>query len=70
MLIDVHNCKKLTGQKWLDKIGFKHEYDYYDCEQGVWWCVCDADEQSRIIAQCKTEEEAKRKLEKLTNGQQ
>ena len=35
-----------------------------------WWCVCEVDEQSRIIAQCKTEEEAKRKLEKLTNGQQ
>lgn len=34
MLIDVYNCKKLTGQKWLDKIGFKQEYDYYDCEQG------------------------------------
>ena len=32
-----------------------------------WWCVCEVDEQSRIIAQCKTEEEAKRKLEDLTN---
>ena len=32
-----------------------------------WWCVCEVDEQSRIIAQCKTEEEAKRKLEELTN---
>lgn len=31
--------------------------------------VCEVDEQSRIIAQCKTEEEAKRKLEELTNGQ-
>lgn len=30
-----------------------------------WWCVCEVDEQSRIIAQCKTEEEAKRKLEEL-----
>ena len=70
MLIDVHNCKKLTGQKWLDKIDLKQEYCYYDCERGVWWCVCEADEQSRIIAQCKTEEEAKRKLEGLTNGQQ
>lgn len=28
-----------------------------------WWCICEVDEQSRIIAQCKTEEEAKRKLE-------
>ena len=34
-----------------------------------WWCVCEVDEQSRIIAQCKTEEEAKRKLEELTNEQ-
>ena len=30
-----------------------------------WWCVCEVDEQSRIIAQCKTEEDAKRKLEEL-----
>ena len=30
-----------------------------------WWCVCEVDEQSRIITQCKTEEEAKRKLEEL-----
>ena len=30
-----------------------------------WWCVCGADEQGIIIAQCKTEEEAKRKLEEL-----
>ena len=30
-----------------------------------WWCVCEVDEQSRIIAQCKTEEEAERKLEEL-----
>lgn len=33
--------------------------------QYEWWCVCEVDEQSRIIAQCKTEEEAKRKLEAL-----
>ena len=33
--------------------------------QYEWWCVCEVDEQSRIIAQCKTEEEAKRKLEEL-----
>ena len=32
-----------------------------------WWCVCEVDEQSRIIAQCRTKEEAKRKLEELTN---
>ena len=32
-----------------------------------WWCVCEVDEQSRIIEQCKTEEEAKRKLEELEN---
>lgn len=68
MLIDVHNCKKLTGQKWLDKIDLKQEYCYYDCEQGVWWCICETDKQSRIIAQCKTEEEAKRKLEELKNS--
>ena len=35
-----------------------------------WWCVFEVDEQSRIRAQCKTEEEAKRKLDELTNGQQ
>lgn len=34
------------------------------------WCVCEVDERSWIIAQCKTEEAAKRKLEELTNGQQ
>nr|DAI85885.1 MAG TPA: hypothetical protein [Caudoviricetes sp.] len=33
-----------------------------------WWCVCEVDEQSRIIAQCKTEEEAKQKLKKLTES--
>ena len=33
-----------------------------------WWCVCEVEEQGVIIAQCKTEEEAKRKLEELTNG--
>ena len=32
-----------------------------------WWCVCEVEEQGVIIAQCKTEEEAKRKLEELTN---
>lgn len=68
MLIDVHNCKKLTGQKWLDKIDLKQEYCYYDCEQGVWWTVCETDEQSEIISQCKTKEEAKRKLEELRKG--
>ena len=30
-----------------------------------WWCVCEVEEQGVIIAQCKTEEEAKRKLEEL-----
>lgn len=68
MLIDVNNCKKLTGQKWLDKIDLKQEYCYYDCEQGVWWCVCETDKQSEIISQCKTKEEAKRKLEELRKG--
>lgn len=33
-----------------------------------WWCVCEVDEQSRIIAQCKTEEEAKQKLKELTES--
>ena len=32
-----------------------------------WGHVCEVDEQSRIIEQCKTEEEAKRKLEELEN---
>ena len=58
MLIDVHNCKKLTGQKWLDKIDLKQEYCYYDCEQGVWWCVCEADEQSSMT-QYKAEKKQK-----------
>lgn len=35
-----------------------------------WWCVCELDDSNLILAQCKTEEEAKRKLEELTNGQQ
>ena len=39
-----------------------------DLEFG-WWCVCEVDEQSRIIAQCKTEEEAKRKMEELINNE-
>lgn len=68
MLIDVHNCKKLTGQKWLDKIDLKQEYCYYDCEQGVWWCVYESDKQGAIISQCKTKEEARRKLEELRKG--
>ncbi len=59
MLIDVHNCKKLTGQKWLDKIDLKQEYCYYDCEQGVWWCVCEADEQSTMTGQYKDKEKQK-----------
>lgn len=33
-----------------------------------WWCVCEVDEQSIIIAQCKTEEEAKQKLKELTES--
>ena len=37
-----------------------------DWEYG-WWCVCEVDERSRIIAQCRTKEEAKRKLEELDN---
>lgn len=36
--------------------------------QYEWWCVCEVDEQSRIIAQCKTEEEAKQKLKELTES--
>lgn len=66
MLIDVHNCKKLTGQNWLDKIDLKQEYCYYDCEQGVWWTVCETDEQSNDTIQ--NRREAKRKLEELRKG--
>lgn len=33
-----------------------------------WWCVCEVDEQSRIIEQCKTEEETKQKLKELTES--
>ena len=93
-MIDFNNYKRLTGQKWSDKIDLKQEYGYshiykrlYELEDNIekgllvprysilkdwqfgWWCVCEVDEQSRIIAQCKTEEEAKRKLEELTNEQ-
>ena len=94
MLIDFNNYKRLTGQKWSDKIDLKQEYGYshiykrlYELEDNIekgllvprysisqdwqygWWCVCEVDEQSRIIAQCKTEEEAKRKLEELINNE-
>lgn len=94
-MVDFNNYKRLTGQKWSDKIDLKQEYGYshiykrlYELEDNIekgllvprysisqdwqygWWCVCEVDEQSKIIAQCKTEEAAKRKLEKLTNGQQ
>ena len=31
------------------------------------WCVCELDDSKLILAQYKTEEEAKRKLEELTN---
>ena len=31
------------------------------------WCVCELDDSNLILAQYKTEEEAKRKLEDLTN---
>lgn len=33
--------------------------------QHGWWCVCEVDKQSRIIAQYKTEEEVKQKLKEL-----
>lgn len=87
-MVDFNNYKRLTGQKWSNKIDLKQEYGYshiykrlYELEDEIekgllvprysisqdlefgWWCVCEVDEQSRIIAQCKTEEEAKRKLE-------
>ena len=93
-MVDFNNYKRLTGQKWSNKIDLKQEYGYshiykrlYELEDEIekgllvprysisqdlkygWWCVCEVDEQSRIIAQCKTEEEAKRKLEELTNEQ-
>ena len=62
MLIDVHNCRKLTGQKWLDKIDLKQEYCYYDCEQGVWWCVYESDEQSTMTDKYKAEEKQKENI--------
>ena len=37
--------------------------------QYEWWCVCEVDEQSIIIAQCKTEEEAKARLKELQEKQ-
>lgn len=92
-MIDFNNYKRLTGQKWSDKIDLKQEYGYshiykrlYELEDKIekgllvprysilkdwqygWWCVCEVDEQSRIIAQCKTEEEAKQKLKELTES--
>lgn len=92
-MVDFNNYKRLTGQKWSDKIDLKQEYGYshiykrlYEIENNIekgllvprysisqdwqygWWCVCEVDEQSKIIAQCKTEEEAKRKLEELRKG--
>lgn len=92
-MIDFKNYKRLTGQKWSDKIDLKQEYGYshiykrlYELEDKIekgllvprysilkdwlyeWWCVCEVDEQSRIIAQCKTEEEAKQKLKELTES--
>lgn len=38
-----------------------------DWEYG-WWCVYESDKQGAIISQCKTEEEARRKLEELRKG--
>lgn len=93
-MVDFNNYKRLTGQKWSDKIDLKQEYGYshiykrlYELEDKIekgllvprysisqdlkfgWWCVCEVDEQSWIIAQCKTEEDAKRKLEELINNE-
>ena len=93
-MVDFNNYKRLTGQKWSNKIDLKQEYGYshiykrlYELENNIekgllvprysisqdlkfgWWCVYESDEQSRIIAQCKTEEEAKRKLEELINNE-
>lgn len=92
-MIDFNNYKRLTGQKWSDKIDLKQEYGYshiykrlYELEDKIenglliprhsisrgWqngcWCIFGADERGIIIAQCKTEEEAKQKLKKLTES--
>lgn len=32
------------------------------------WCVCELDDSNLILAQCKTEEEAKQKLKELTES--
>lgn len=85
------NYKRLTGQKWSDKIDLKQEYGYshiykrlYKLEDKIekglliprysvqkdWqygeWCVCELDDCNLILAQYKTEEEAKQKLKELT----
>lgn len=92
-MIDFNNYKRLTGQKWSDKIDLKQEYGYshiykrlYELEEEIkkgllvprywilrdweygWWCVYESDKQGEIISQCKTKEEAKRKLEELRKG--
>lgn len=33
-----------------------------------WWCVCELADSNLILAQCKTEEEAKQKLKELTES--
>lgn len=92
-MVDFNNYKRLTGQKWSDKIDLKQEYGYshiykrlYELENNIekgllvprysisqdwqygWWCVYESDKQGEIISQCKTKEEAKRKLEELRKG--
>lgn len=87
------NYKRLTGQKWSDKIDLKQEYGYshiykrlYELEDKIekglliprysvqkdWqygdWCVCELDDSNLILAQYKTEEEAKQKLKELTES--
>lgn len=90
-MIDFKNYKRLTRQKWSDKIDLKQEYGYshiykrlYELEDKIekgllvprysvqkdWqygeWCVCELDDSSLILAQYKTEEEARQKLKELT----
>ena len=41
-------------------------YSVQEDWQYGWWCLCEVDESSLILAQYKTEEEAKQKLKELT----
>lgn len=45
-------------------------YSIWEDKQFKFWCIREVDEQGLITEQYRTFEEAKRKLEELTNGQQ